>query len=546
MRLNVLISVTLCAAGLGAQEAPLFPSAAYFRDHFTTPRTRVELQPPVRFEDFVVDGKLELSLRSFLELVMANNTDVAIQRLALETPRNAILRAFGTFDPTFNSGFTATRQKSASTSVLQGANLLSSLSQRVTTSYTQTLDSGTQVTVGFNGSKDSSNNAFSTFNPALAASLQFGFTQPLLRNRGSYITRVPIMIARSQLRKTEYDLRDQLMQLIMTTENAYWDVVEARENLKVQRQYLTLTEEALKRSQQELKLGAISPLEIYRPEQQAATARISVSRYEYLLAQREDALRRQMGADLHPEVRKLPIVLTELVSPALATAPLDQEAAVEKALAARPDLRSTLQTLDIDELRIKQSTNTIRPDLSLTGSYSGQGRGGTYYDRTNVFGQSQLVSVVPGGLGDALNQLFGFSLPTYSFGLTLRLPLRDRSRTADLADSLVQKRLDSLRARNLEQRIRQEVLNAINQVESAKEGVKLAEIALGYAQKQVEAEQKRYDLGVTIMYFVLQAQTDLANAQSEVVRQAISYRRYYLTMIRVTGELLEERGVVVQ
>jgi outer membrane protein TolC len=76
--------------------------------------------------------------------------------------------------------------------------------------------------------------------------------------------------------------------------------------------------------------------------------------------------------------------------------------------------------------------------------------------------------------------------------------------------------------------------------------VKLAEIALGYAQKQVEAEQKRYDLGVTIMYFVLQAQTDLANAQSEVVRQAISYRRYYLTMIRVTGELLEERGVVVQ
>lgn len=546
MRLNVLISTTLCAAGLCAQEAPLFPTAAYFRDHFTTPRTRVELQPPLRFEDFVVDGKLELSLRSYLELVMSNNTDVAIQRLALETPRNAILRAFGTFDPAFTSGFTATRQKSASTSVLQGANLLSSLSQRLTTSYTQTLDSGTQLSVGFNGSKDSSNNAFSTFNPALATSLQFGFTQPLLRNRGAYVTRLPIMVARSQLRKTEYDLRDQLMQLIMTAENAYWDVVEARENLKVQRQYLNLTEEALKRSQQELKLGAISPLEIYRPEQQAATARISVSRYEYLLAQREDALRRQMGADLHPEVRKLPIALTELVSPALDTSRIDQETAVEKALAARPDLRSTLQTLDIDELRIKQSTNAIRPDLSLTGSYSGQGRGGTYYDRTNVFGQSQLVSVVPGGLGDALNQLFGFSLPTYSFGLTLRLPLRDRSRTADLADSLVQKRLDSLRARNLEQRIRQEVLNAINQVESAKEGVKLAEIALGYSQKQVEAEQKRYDLGVTIMYFVLQAQTDLASAQSEVVRQAISYRRNNLTMMRVTGELLEERGVVVQ
>jgi len=546
MRVKALIAGFVCASSLLAQDAPAFPKAAYFRTHFSTPDTRVDLQPPVRFEDFRVNGGLELSLRSYLELVLANNTDIAIQRLNLEAPRNAIMRAFGTFDPTFTSSFNAQRQKSASTSVLQGATLLSSLSQRLNTGYQQTLESGTQFNVNLNGTKDSSNDAFRTFNPALNATMLLGFTQPLLRNRGASMARLPIMVARSQLRRSEYDLRDQLMRLIAAAETAYWDVVDARENLKVQQDYLKLSDVSLKRSQRELELGAISPLEIYRPQQQYANAEIAVSRLQFQLAQREDALRRQMGADLHPEIRKLPIVLTETVSPMFDARPYDQEALVESALATRPDLRSQLQTLDVDELQIKQTTNNLRPDLSLTGTYSAQGRGGTFYERSNVFGQSQLVRVVPGGIGDAMDQLFGFNLPTYAFGLTLRLPLRDRARHADLADALVRKKIDSLRARNLEQLIRLDVLNAINQVEAAKAGVQLARVALDFAQKQVEAEQKRYDLGVTIMYFVLQAQTELAQAQSELVRNSIGYRRNVLALLRVTGQLLDERGVIVQ
>ena len=545
MRLTVFISAMLCASGLFAQEAPLFPSAAYFRGHFTTPKSRVELQPPVRLEDFMADGKLELSLRSYLELVMANNTDISIQRLSLEVPKNAIQRAFGTFDPNFTGSFTANRQKSASTTALAGANLLNSLRQNANTSYAQRLETGTQFTVGFTGSKNSDNNSFATFNPALNAGLSFGFTQPLLRDRGANITHLPIMLARSQLRRSEYDLRDQLNRLITTAENAYWDVVESRENLKVQEEYLKLSQVALKRSERELELGAISKLDIFRPQQTAASAEISVSRIRFQLAQREDILRKQLGADLDPQIRKLPMVLTETVS-VVDTGPVDQEAAVEKALMIRPDLKSALQTLDTDGLRIRQTTNALRPDLSLTGGYSAAGRGGTYYQRANVFGQSQLVAVVPGGFGDALDQLFGFSLPTYQFGLTLRLPLRDRARHADMADALIQKRLDTLRARNVEQQVRLDVLNAINSLEAAKAGVKLARVALDFAQKQADAEQKKYDLGTNIMYFVLQAQTDLANAQSTLVTQSISYRRAQLNLLRYTGELLEERGVAVQ
>jgi outer membrane protein TolC len=281
-----------------------------------------------------------------------------------------------------------------------------------------------------------------------------------------------------------------------------------------------------------LELGAMSPLDIYRPQQQYAQAEIQVSRFRFQLAQREDVLRRLIGADLDPRVRKLPIVLTETVLPPAGESSVDPEAAVQKALAMRPDLKSAQQSLDLDELSIKSYTNALRPDLSLNAGYTSKGRGGTFYEKTDPFDPNLVTRVVPGGFSDAVSQLFGFDVPTYAFGLTLRFPIRDRRASADLANSLVQKRLDALRVRSTEQRVRLDVLNAINNLEAAKAGVKLANVAVDFAKKQAEAEQKKYDLGTNIMYFVLQAQTDLATAESQLVTQSIEYRKSLLGLLR--------------
>ena len=549
MRFRVILTGLCCITVLLAQDAPIFPAPAYFRDHFSVPQSRVELRAPVRLADFESNGKLELSLRSYLELVMANNTDVEIQKVTLEVQRNAIARAFARFDPVLQASFNSRRTKSPATDVLQGAATLNQLSQPANFNYQQTLPTGTQYTVGFSASKASTNSAFSTFNPALNAQMSFGFTQPLLRNRGAYITRLPILIARSRLRSGEYNLRDQLLRLLAAAENDYWNVVESRENVMVQEQSLDLRTKALERAEKELKLGAISPLEIFQPKADKASAEIQVSQSKYRLAQTEDALRKQIGADLDPQVRNLPIVLTETVLPPAGGA-LGREELVEKALAMRPDLRSAIQSLEADDLSIKAASNAMKPDLALTGSYASSGRGGTFYQRSNVFtdtgSSATVLRVIPGGIGDALDQLFGFNFPTYSIGLTLRLPLRDRAARADLADALVQKRLSSLRARTTEQTIRLQVLNAISQVESSQEAVKLAIVARDLAQNQLDAEQQRFDLGVTILFFVLDAQNRLTAAQSRLVTESINYRRNLLNMLRVTGELLDERGVTVQ
>jgi outer membrane protein TolC len=548
MVFRILLTGAFLTAAASAQTTS-FPKPSYFRETFSKTDTKVVLQPPVRLQDFVVSGKMELSLRSYLELVMANNTDVQIQRLSVETPKNAIQRAFGSFDPSASASFNSTRTKTPATDALQGANTVVSLSQPARFSYTQTLTTGTQYTASFNASKATTNSGFQSYNPALNSSLGLNFTQPLLRNRGTAVNRLAINIARSRLRRTEYDMKNSIMTLLSDAEGAYWDVVLARENLRVQESSLNLSGEALKRAQRELELGALSPLDIYNPQQQYATAEINVSQAKFRLAQVEDALRKQMGADLDPEVRKLPISLTETVLPGADSNTIDPESAVEKAMRARPDLRSRLQALDVDELSIRSARNAMRPDLSLTGSYTAQGRGGNYFRRGNVFtdtGSQSFISVTPGGLGDALDQMFGFGYPVYAFGLTLRLPIRDRRAAADLADALVQKKLDTLQVRTVEQSIRLEVLNAVNQVEASKASVKLALTAQEFARKYLEAEQKKYELGTSQIFFVLQAQTSLVNAESTVVQNSVSYRRNLLNLLRRTGELLEERGVAVQ
>src|SRR5260370_32346992 len=128
-------------------------------------------------------------------------------------------------------------------------------------------------------------------------------------------------------------------------ENAYWDVVNARENLRVQEESLKLADAALTRAQKEIELGATSKLEVFQPQANRANAELGVIQARYRLEQGEDALRRQMGADLDPAYRKMPLVLTESVEMPAESQPIDRDAAVEAALRHRPDLQSVMQNL---------------------------------------------------------------------------------------------------------------------------------------------------------------------------------------------------------
>ena len=499
---------------------------------------------------FPADGKLSLSLKSYLELVMANNTDIQIQLLTLETPKNAIERAMSTWDPLATASFTNSRSTTPSTGALAGANTVESLSQPANFGFQQTLPSGLQFSVGYSASKNTTNSSFQTLNPALNSNLYFSFSQPLIRNRGAFVNRLSLMMARGRYRISEYALRASLLQMVNAAENAYWDVIQARENRRVQENAKTMADASLKLAEDSLRLGAISKLDIYNPQQQKANAELSVAQAKYALEQAENTLRRQMGMDLDPGLRRVPLVLTEAVEIPVTSVVVDAEAEVAKAVATRPEVKSALQYLDVDDLSIHQSKNSLLPSLSLTGGYTTQGVGGIFYDRTNVFDASgtasQVTTVIPGGFSDALSQMFNFGYPVYSFGLTLSLPIRSHSAAADMADALVQKRRDVLNVRTVQQQVRLSILNAVTNLNSSKESLKLALTARDFAQKNLDAENQKYQLGAEPMQFVLQAQTQVAQADSAVVQNQVGLRRNLLNLLTQTGELLDERGIVVK
>jgi outer membrane protein len=525
---------------------PFFPQPTYFTKYLARPVTGFELGPPVLLENYVVDSKLELSVKAFLNLVMANNPNVSIQRLTVAISEDAITRAFGLFDPLATASFSATRTLTGTTSAVNGATTLNSLSQPLNLGVQQLLPTGATYSVSYSDFKSSTNSEFATVNPAYSSGLIFSFSQPLLRGRGLFITKLPITIARSRLKAAQYTFEDQLIQIVLAAEQQYWSVVGARENVRVAQEGLKLADTALTRAKRELELGASSPLDIFQPEQSYANAQLALTQARYSLEQNENALRMQMGADLDPKYRTMPIVLTEAVTPPPASA-MDKEKLVEQAFKNRQDLKSTRQSLDVDDLSIRQANDNLRPNLSLSGQYGSSGTGGPQYVLQNAFtGGSQVVSIIPGGVTDALSQMFGFGLPTYGFGLTLSLPLKNRTAAANLADALVSKKLDAFRLRSAEQGVRLQVLNAITNLDNSRAGVDLARTARDLAQKRVDAEQKKYELGIDTIFFLLTAETDLTTAESQLVNQTINYRLSELALLRSLGTLLEERGIAVQ
>ena len=560
MKMKLIAFAVICAVCLSAQapvepqpsffqklkspwtdaRTPAFPSPAYFRKVFSTPVTHVELQPPARLADYVQNGKLVLSLKAYLDLVMANNTDVSIQRLSVERAQNSLYGSFSRFDPTLGLNLNHLRSATTSTDRFDAVTQLKSLRQTSGMTYSQLLSSGTTINAGLNLGKTTSNSANVTNNPNLTGSFSADFSQPLLRGRSLDIVRIQITQARINLRSAVLSNKDSMMGFVQTAELAYWEVIGGRESLAVAERALEVQQRTMARYDKELELGALAELDIFSPRAQLENAKIAVTQAKFTLIRSEDSLRRQMGADLDPAIRRLPIELTEAVAPPEDTTVLDREALVQKALSNRPDIARALLTLQSDDLNLKQSINNTRPNLTFTGSYQGSGTSGTRYAQDNP------IPILVGGFTDALGTAFARDNPTYAFGLRLSLPLRDRAATANLANSLLTKKQNTLALRKTEQGIRLEVLNAVTSLESSREQVKQSVIAQDLAQKQLDAEQKKYDLGTTQMYFVLDAQIRKANADSSLSNAYITYHRNELALQRVTGELLERRGIVVE
>jgi outer membrane protein len=539
MKLRLVLPILLCVA-MGILQAQTVRERETFRG-LTNPQVLSDTLPGPRYmSEHVVDGKLHLTLKDAVVLTLANNSNVRITELNVETAKYGVLRMHQPFDPFAQASFSTLRSTSPTFSQLSGAQTLSTLNQITQINYSQTFETGTNVQVGFSAAKLSSNSSFNFLNPSLASSLNFQFTQPLLRSRWLFANRAPLMIARHNLRQSRANFEAQVSDAVLQVVTQYWGTVQARGNLEVARKSMEAAEASYQRDKRALELGALPPLDIYRSESQVASRRVQVIQGEYAFKQAEDALRLTIGADLDPYFRALDLDLTEKAEPEGELRNVDASTALQQAMDRRPEFEALRQLRATDDISVRLAHNNLLPDLRLSGNYSSNGLGGNQID-TAV----SPPRLIPGGFGDSLSQLFGFGFPTYGFTLSLNLPIRSRGAQADLGDALVSRRRDLYTERQVREQITLEVANAVHLLEQANLTVAASKQALDLAQKNLAAEQRKHQLGSETIFFVLEAQTELAQAETGLLQAQVSYQVAVAAVDHATGGLLDPYHVTI-
>jgi outer membrane protein TolC len=491
------------------------------------------LLPPNDFQDHVVNGKLVLSLDDSVRLALANNTNIHIDHYQIETSENNLQRVYAPFDPLLTSSFSDQRAKSPTSTQLQGASVLNSLTQETQIGYSQTFQTGTSFQGSFIANKNSTNSTFNFLNPSTSTTLEFNVTQPLLRNRGLFPNRAPILIAQRNLKQAHASFLANVNNIILQIISSYWNVVLARDNLSVQQKSLDEAQKSYDHDKKALSLGALPPLDIYRSESQVASRRVGVIQAEYSVKQAEDQFRQDIGADLVPAIRALDLDMTDQPQPVGELPTMDIPTALARAIANRPELEAAHQQLAADELSIRLAHNNLKPDLELSGFYWGNGLNGFE------------AGVVNTGIGTSLSQSFRFTFPAYGATLSLALPIKNHGAEANLADSLVSRRRDQYQERGTNQNISLEVTNAVHALEATKLGMEAAKVAVDLARDTLHADERKYELGAEPVFFVLDAQTQLAQAELNLIQSEVNFQLAVTQVDHATGDLLEHHHVQI-
>jgi outer membrane protein len=503
-----------------------------------TARVRADKLPhPQHLQDYVQNGELSLTIRDAILLTLENNSNVQIDETQIETQKFALLGQFQPFDPILQSSLILNRYSSPTYSQLQGVGVsgnatLNSLSQTGQVSYTQTFTPGTNILASISSNKFSTNSSYNYFNPYFNSALSLTITQPLLRGAGHFANTALVKIARRSLEQSKSTFQAEVNDAILLVVSQYWAAVQARGALDVGEKSLKLAQASYDRDKRSLELGALPPLDIYRSESEVAARKVGVIQAGYALTQAEEALRLTIGANRDPQMHNMELNLTEKPQPDGELKDIDTESALALALSQRPELDAAKDALDNDETSIRLARNQLEPNLSVQGFYQSNGLGGNQYNL--VTGQF----VAPGGFGSSMSQLFGFGYPGYGGTLSLTLPVRNRGGQAALGTALVSRTHDLYSGGQVREQITREVRDAVHQLDEARQALVAGTTSFELAQKSLASEQRKFELGAETNFFVLDAQTRLAQAELTLLQTQVNYRLALAAVGHSTGDLL--------
>jgi outer membrane protein len=507
----------LATAGMAqTQTAP--PAAPRADRQISTEAVRPAEPPPVD----VQNGVIELSLEEAITVALRQNLGLVAQRYTRTQSRLGITQALGIYDLRTAGRLSATDSETPSLSAFQANEFQR---QDLDFSLTQRLPTGGDLTFGWNTNRRESPE--DPERPGLTESYDtgatFSFTQPLLRNFGRFINERGIYLARTDDRISHEEFERQVTLSIQQVINAYWNLVNAREQLVVAQESLALARELHERNRIQVDVGTLAPLELVQSEASIATRDEDIIRTTSGVGDAADELRRLLNLPPGPlweaEIRPT-------TEPQIERLDLNVEQAIQAAFAERPELRQ--QELAVERNRINATffRNQTLPDLDLNLRYNTPGFGLEF--------------------GDAFEQVTGFDFRVWTVSLDFGFPIQNRSARAasaiaNLDVDRAQTELEDLRAV-----ISTEVRQAVRAVDTAAKQVEASRISREFQEKNLEAERKRYENGMSTSFQITQIQEELTRARSREVTAVVTYRIALADYYRATGRLLDVEGVAIE
>jgi outer membrane protein len=467
-----------------------------------------------------------LSIDEAVKLAMEQNLGIRLQRIDPQIQDTGVALARSSWAPAFTTSLSRQSQTTAGTSSLSPSVVNGTFSNGV--NLAQTLPWGGNYTAAWSSSRFTTTNLFSSFSPQLSSSLNFQYTQPLLRNFEMDVIRQQVAVSKKVRDLSDIQLQSIVTQTLRNVRNAYWDLSYSINNLKAQQESLALSEQSLKDNQKRVEIGTMAPIDIVQAQAEVATNESAVIVADAAIKQAQDNLRTLILDPATPDFWTVTFDPSD--SPAFDERTIDVEAAVKNALDKRSDMRSAKNALDQSDINIRYYANQLKPDVNANIGYNPVGVGGTLLSGVDfaavASGQPVSRSVVSNvGFGSVLSDVLTSTNPTWTFGVTVGYPLGLNTARANLARVKLENDQAKVQLRNQEMQVVAQVRAAGRNVVTNQKRVQSAHVSTGLQEKKLEAEEKKLAAGMSSPFFVVQAQRDLSLARTVEIQAISDYNK---------------------
>ncbi len=517
--------------------------------------------------------KRKLSLADAIEMALKKNLEIEIEKTNISVAAQSVHGAHGYLDPRFRWAPRYENRQIPTSSPLVGAN--GKLVEKVgsqTFSWSQRLPWwGMGIQAQFENDRQSTTNPFTSLSPYQTGRLGASLTLPLLRNRKTDPARANLRITNKQKELSETQFRLKVIDVVSRVEEAYWNLVAARQSVRVASEAVKLAREQLARTRRMIESGTLAPVELAAAEAELERRVDTWYSSIGLVTEVENALKLLITENRQEPLWDDEIIPTEertLEPPRVD----DVRAAVRSALQKRPELRQIGLRLETNDIQARLARNQTRPEVNVVAGYTVAGLAGTLSSTENPFSKLSgaqflrtnelseihglpplpapsfggVVSTQIGGFGSVLSAIGRGTYPTAFVGLQMDFVGRNRAAEAEAAKAAIAERRLKLQRDQLEEAIEAQVRNALQQIQTARQRIAATEASVRAAEERLQSEIRLFRSGESTNFLVLTRQNELADSQRRAVVAKLDFNKAVARVRKALGTTLETYRIELQ